>query len=196
MNRYNAEISAGSLLVAESRKLAGLLLGSPIPAQWDAAIKQDNILQRSPSTARRMARLIRNRLETLDAEGLLLVATGDAELCVQMLMAAAIRHSRLLADFMRDVYAQDLRQLERHLSHRQWDAFLADCEQQDAAVASWAATTRLKLFQVIVRILAEAKYLDSSKTMGLTPPLLHPRVRSYLFQLGDLETLQRMDYHQ
>lgn len=196
MSRYNAEISAGSLLVAESRKLAGLLLGSPTPDQWDAAIKQDNILQRTPATARRMARLIRNRLETLDVEGLELVAYGDAELCVQMLMAAAIRHSRLLGDFMRDVYAQDLRQLERHLSHRQWDAFLADCEQQDAAVASWAATTRLKLFQVIVRILAEAKYLDSSKTMGLTPPLLHPRVRSYLFQLGDLETLQRMDYHQ
>lgn len=196
MSRYNAEISAGSLLVAESRKLAGLLLGSPTPDQWDAAIKQDNILQRTPATARRMARLIRNRLETLDAEGLELVAHGDAELCVQMLMAAAIRHSRLLGDFMRDVYAQDLRLLERHLSHRQWDAFLADCEQQDAAVASWAATTRLKLFQVIVRILAEAKYLDSSRTMGLTPPLLHPRVRSYLFQLGDLETLQRMDYHQ
>jgi hypothetical protein len=196
MSRYNAEISAGSLLVAESRKLAGLMLGSPTPAQWDAAIKQDNILQRTPATARRMARLIRNRLETLDVEGLELVATGDAELCVQMLMAAAIRHSCLLGDFMRDVYAQDLRQLERHLSHRQWDAFLADCEQQDAAVASWAATTRLKLFQVIVRILAEAKYLDSSKTMGLIPPLLHPRVRSYLFQLGDLETLQRMDYHQ
>lgn len=196
MSRYNAEISAGSLLVAESRKLAGLLLGSPTPAQWVAAIKQDNILQRTPSTARRMARLIRNRLETLDTEGLELVATGDAELCVQMLMAAAIRHSRLLGDFMRDVYAQDLRQLERHLSHRQWDAFLADCGQQDAAVASWAVTTRLKLFQVIVRILAEAKYLESSKTMGLTPPLLHPRVRSYLFQLGDLETLQRMDYHQ
>jgi hypothetical protein len=196
MSRYNAEISAGSLLVAESRKLAGLLLDTPTPAQWDAAIKQDNILQRTPATARRMARLIRNRLETLDTEGLELVAHGDAELCVQMLMAAAIRHSRLLGDFMRDVYAKDLRQLERHLSHRQWDAFLADCEQQDVAVASWAATTRLKLFQVLVRILAEAKYLDSSKTMGLTPPLLHPRVRSYLFQLGDLETLQRMDYHQ
>ncbi len=196
MSRYNAEISAGSLLVAESRKLAGLLLGAPTPDEWDAAIKQDNILQRSPSTARRMARLICNRLETLDAEGLQLVATGDAELCVQVLMAAAIRHSRLLGDFMRDVYAQDLRQLEHHLSHRQWDAFLADCEQQDATVATWAVTTRLKLFQVIVRILAEARYLDSSKTMGLTPPLLHPRVRSYLFQLGDLETLQRMDYHQ
>lgn len=196
MSRYNAEISAGSLLVAESRKLAGLLLVSPTPDQWNTAIKQDNILQRTPATARRMARLIRNRLETLDAEGLELVAHGDAELCVQMLIAAAIRHSRLLGDFMRDVYAQDLRQLERHLSHRQWDAFLADCEQRDAAVTSWAATTRLKLFQVIVRILAEAKYLDSSKTMGLTPPLLHPRVRSYLFQLGDLETLQRMDYHQ
>lgn len=196
MNLYNAEISVGSLMLAESRKVARLLLMRPTPAQWDAALKNDNLLQKSPATARRQARLIRNRLDTLDERGWVAVAEGDHELSCQTLLVAAIRHNRLLGDFMRDVYSQDLRQLERHLSYRQWDAFLADCEQQDAAVASWAATTRLKLFQVIVRILAEAKYLDSSKAMRLTPPLLHPQVRSYLFQLGDLETLQRMDYHQ
>ncbi len=194
MSSYNAEISAGSLMVPESRRLASLLLTSPTPAQWDIAIKDDNILQKSPATAKRQARLIRNRLDTLDAEGWQLVATGEGEVCVQVLMAAAIRHNQLLGDFMRDVYGKDLRQLERHLSHLQWDAFLADCEQHDPAVAGWAATTRLKLFQVIVRILAEAKYLDSSRTMGLTPPMLHPQLRVYLKKLGDLDTLQRMDY--
>lgn len=196
MSLYNAEISAGSLLPAESRKIARLLLTNPSPQQWDAALKQHNILQKSPTTAVRQARLIRNRLETMDEEGWQLVSDADAELCAQLLMVAAIRHSRLLGDFMRDVYAHDLRQLERHLSHRQWDAFLADCEQQDPAVATWAASTKLKLFQVIVRILAEAKYLDGSKTMVLTPPMVHPTVQSYLITRGDRETLQRMDYHQ
>lgn len=195
MSLYNAEISAGSLLQTESRKIARLLLSRPTSKQWDQALKEDNILQKSPTTARRQARLIRNRLEILNEQGWELVADGDTEVCNQVLLAAAIRHSRLLGDFLNDVYARDLRQLERHLSHRQWEAFLADCEHRDAAVGTWASTTRLKLFQVIVRCLAEAKYLDSTKSMGLTPPMLHPEVRRYLHSLPDTDTLQRMDFH-
>ena len=196
MSLYNAEISAGSLMRAESRKIAELLLTHPTSAQWDAAIKDENILQKSPTTARRQARLIRNRLETLNDAGLQLIVHGDVEICTQMLLAASIRHSHLLGDFMRDVYGHDLQQLERHLSHRQWDAFLAECEHRDNAVATWAATTRIKLFQVVVRMLAEAKYLDSTKVLSLTPPMLHPKVRSYLQQAGNSETLKRMEFNQ
>ena len=190
---YNAEISAGSLLLPESRRIARLLLSHPTAEQWDAALKDENLLQKKPATARRQARLIRNRLETLDDEGLQLVAEGDGELTTQVLLAAATRHSRLLSDFLRDVYAADLRRLEKTLSHRQWEAFLAECEHRDPAVGEWAATTRKKLFQVIVRILAEARYLDSARHMGLTPPMLHPRARAYLQHLGDAETLARME---
>lgn len=193
MGLYNAEISAGSLMVPESRRIAKLLLNRPTDAQWDAAIKDENLLQKSPATARRQARLIRNRLATLDDEGLTLVAKSDSELCRQLLLAASARHSRLLSDFLRDVYIADLRRLENTLSHRQWEAFLTECEHRDNAVSQWAASTREKLFQVIVRILAEAKYLDSTRRMGLTPPMLHPKARAYLKRLGDAETLTRME---
>ena len=46
---------------------------------------------------------------------------------------------------------------------------------------------------MIVRILAEAKYLDSARHMGLTPPMLHPKARAYLNRLGDAATLARME---
>jgi hypothetical protein len=190
---YNAEISAGSLMLPESRRIAKLLRERPTPDQWDAALKDENLLQKKPATARRQARLIRNRLETLDDEGLRLVIEGDGELSAQMLLAAAARHSLLLSDFLRDVYGADLRRLERTLSHRQWEAFLVECEHRDPAVGTWAATTRAKLFQVIVRILAEAKYLDSARRMSLTPPMLHPKVRTHLNRLGDATTLARME---
>jgi len=190
---YNAEISAGSLLLPESRRIARLLLGHPSPEQWDRALKSENLLQKKPATARRQARLIRKRLATLDDEGLQLVADGDGELSSQVLLAAAARHSLLLSDFLRDVYAPDLRRLERYLSHRQWDAFLAECECRDPAVGTWAASTRAKLFQVIVRMLVEAKYLDSARRRGLTPPMLHPQARAYLNRLGDSATLARME---
>lgn len=193
MGLYNAEISAGSLMLPESRRIARLLLEHPSPEQWDQALKSENLLQKKPATARRQARLIRNRLETLDDEGLQLVTDGDGELSSQVLLAAAARHSLLLGDFLRDVYTEDLRRLERNLSHRQWDAFLIECEHRDPAVGTWAATTRAKLFQVIVRILVEAKYLDSARRMGLTPPMLHPQTRAYLTRLGDTATLARME---
>lgn len=193
MGLYNAEISAGSLMLPESRRIARLLLTHPSPEQWDQALKSENLLQKTPATARRQARLIRNRLETLDDEGLQLVVDGDGELTSQVLLAAAARHSLLLSDFLRDVYGEDLRRLERNLSHRQWDAFLVECEHRDPVVGTWAATTRAKLFQVIVRILVEAKYLNSARRMGLTPPLLHPQARVYLNRIGDTATLDRMD---
>jgi hypothetical protein len=190
---YNAEISAGSLLIPESRRIASLLLLHPSDKQWDAALIVENLLQKKPATARRQAQLIRNRLETLDGDGWRLVAQGDAELCRQILLAAAARHSRLLSDFLRDVYAADLRRLENTLSARRWDGFLAECAHRDAAVKTWAASTREKLFQVIVRILFEAKYLDSTRRKGLTPPLLHPEAEAYLRRLGDVETLARLE---
>ena len=122
-----------------------------------------------------------------------LIVEGEGELCSQILLAAAIRHSRLLGDFLRDVYSADLRTLEHTLSDRQWEAFLAECEHRDDAVSQWAESTCEKLFQVIVRVLAEAKYLDSTRRMGLTPPMLHPKTRAYLKHLGDVETLSRME---
>lgn len=193
MGLYNAEISAGSLMIPESRRIATLLLSRPSDEQWEAALSDENLLQKKPATAKRQARLIRRRLETLDEEGLRLVAEGDGELSRQVLLIAAIRHSRLLGDFMRDVYAADLRRLEKTLNHRQWDAFLTECEHRDDNVALWAESTREKLFQVIVRILFEAKFLDSTRRMGLTPPMLHPRAEAYVKRLGDAETLARLE---
>lgn len=193
MGRYNAEISAGSLLLPESRRIARLLLTRPTPAQWAIALKRDNLLQKSTATAQRQARLIRNRLETLDDDGLQLIAEGEAEVSAQLLLGAAIRHSHLLGDFLRDVYGADLKRLEHHLSRRRWDEYLTECAHRDPAVAGWAVSTRAKLFQVIVRILVEAKYLDSVRGLALTPPMLHPLTRRYLVRLGDTTTLSRME---
>ena len=116
---YNAEISAGSLMLPESRRVARLLLTHPTKEQWFQALKVDNVLQKkSPATARRQARLIRNRLDTLEHEAWSLIAEGSQEVATQLLFAAAIKHSRVLADFLRDVYAGHLRRLEQNISPR------------------------------------------------------------------------------
>jgi hypothetical protein len=198
MALYNAEISAGSLMLPESRRVARLLLSHPTKAQWLQAIKLDNILQKkTPATALRQASLIRSRLDTLEGEAWLLIAEGPQEVATQLLFAAAIKHSRVLADFLRDVYAGHLRRLEQNLSPaKDWEAFLAECMQRDPEVANFSDSTKAKMLQVVLRVLAEGKYLESTKTLRLTPPHLHPDVVRYLKRHGETTLLSTMDMTQ
>jgi hypothetical protein len=192
---FNAEISAGSLLLPESRRIARLLLSQPTPEAWDTALYQVNLLQKKPATAKRQATLIRKRLETLDAQAWGLVADGDIETATQLLLAAAIRHSHLLGEFLRTVYGSALQRLETQLTPLAWDSFMADCTQHDPAVGLWAASTRTKLYQVVMRILAEAKFVASTRHPLLTPPMLHPVVKQQLIRMGARDTLYVMDFH-
>lgn len=181
MTRYNAEISAGSLLPLESRRIAALLLTNPDPEAWQHAIEVENILQKkTPATARRQARLLQRRLSTLDAQAWQMMTERESEVVIQLLLAAAVKHSQLLGDFILRVYAVRQRRLEPALAPIDWQDFLAECAHHDPAVTDWSDSTKAKLFQVIVRILAEAKYLESARSMKLTPQGLHPEVRRYL----------------
>lgn len=195
---YNAEISAGSLMLPESRRIAALLLTHPSKEQWFDALKLDNVLQKkSPATARRQARLIRNRLETLEEEAWALIAEGSQEVATQLLFAAAIKHSRILGDFLRDVYAGHLRRLETNLAPtKDWESFMADCLQRDPEIVNFSDTTKAKMLQVVLRVLAEGKYVDSTKTLRLTPPHLHPDVVRYLQEHGEASVLSLMDMKQ
>lgn len=191
---YSAQLSAGSLLIPESRILALQLLADNSQQGWLHAVKTENILQKSsPATAERMARLIRQRLACLDAAGVAMVANDSLEVSTQMLLLATIRHSRLLGDFMIDVYRGKLLRLETHLKGADWEIYLHECAQRDPAVLNWTASTRAKLHQVVLRILAEAAYLESSKTLRLTPPLLHPRVLVYLVGTKDYYAREAME---
>jgi hypothetical protein len=195
MTRYNAEIYAGSLLPQESRRIAALLLTAPSAAAWTQAIETENILQkRTAATAGRQARLLRRRLTTLDAEGWQMIVERENEVVIQMLMAAAVKHSFLLGDFLLRVYANRQRRLEPALARSDWQDFLAQCEHHDPSLAAWPQSTKDKMLQVILRVLAEAKYIESSRSLKLTPQSLHPDVRRYLNTRGEsyvLDCLER-----
>ncbi len=198
MGLYNAEISAGSLMLPESRRIAKLLLSQPTKEQWVEALKVDNVLQKkTPATAKRQARLIRNRLDTLEDEAWSMIASGSQEVATQILFAAALKHSKVLADFLHDVYFGHLRRLEKHLSPaKAWESFMAECVQRDPEIARFSDTTRAKMLQVLIRILAEGKFIDSTKTFRITPPHLHPDVVGYLKRHSETAVLSLMDIPQ
>jgi hypothetical protein len=178
---YKAEISAGSLMPLESRKLAAFLLTSPDEKTWRHALVEENILQKkTPSTALRQAKLIRDRLNTLDTIALEMISNREQEVSIQLLLVAALKHSQLLADFIADIYIQRQRQMDLAIQTSDWENFLIDCTNRDTSVAEWSQSTHAKLFEVIRRILVETKYLENSRTMKITPQSLHPDVKRYL----------------
>jgi uncharacterized membrane protein YheB (UPF0754 family) len=178
---YNAEISAGSLLLKESREIAKLLVAHADEAAWHKALVIDNVLQKkSPASARRMARLIRNRLEAMNEAHWQLVLDNDREASLQALLAAAINHSRLLEDFLSMVIKEHYRTFKRQMTLGDWRTFLDECENRETTAASWSDSTKKKLGQVIIRIFAEAGYLENTRNMQLSPIQIHPKVREYL----------------
>jgi len=181
MTPFNAEISAGSLLPLESRRIAKLLLTQPDEASWQHAIEIDNILQKKTvATARRQATLLRKRLMTLDATAWQMITARESEVVNQLLLAAAVKHSQLLGDFMLHAYADCQRRLDAALTPADWQNYLTECAHHDPAVLGWSDATQAKLFEVIVRILTESKYLETTRSRRLTPQSLHPDVRRYL----------------
>lgn len=66
---YKANITAGALLVPESRKIADLMLRNVSSVEWKEEIEQKNILQKlSVSSSQRVAAHIRARLELMTFE--------------------------------------------------------------------------------------------------------------------------------
>lgn len=191
---YNAEISAGSLMLRESRQIAKLLLAGANDEAWEKALYIDNVLQKKiRATARRMARLIRNRLELMSPDLWEMVVHGNSEVATQALLAAAIKHSRLLGDFLSDVIKECYKVFNQQLSIKDWNNFLVVCEQRDPAVATWTNSTRVKLGQVVFRILAEVKYLDSTRSMKLMPIVLTREIQEYLIKHEEKYILRCME---
>ncbi|WP_319575790.1 DUF1819 family protein [uncultured Desulfobacter sp.] len=178
---YNSSIVSGSLLMEESRKIADLLLKKIDADQWYQAIVVENLLQkRSPVTARKQARLIKNRLILMDKALWSLVRDGSSQVASQALLAAAIKHSRLLGDFMNTVLRQHRQTFTKIIDVKDWNLYLEQCAQINPEIDTWQATTRSKLKQIVFRILAEAKYIENTKSCKLIPVSLTPEIKSYL----------------
>ena len=182
-------------MLPESRRVAAFMLTGPDETAWKQAFSlEGNLLQKNkPATARRMARLIRNRFEGVSEATLRLVAEGEREVALQILFACAIRHSRLLRDFVCDVYRERIRKLEKTLDPKTWEYFLHECAHRDSVVMEWSESTRKKIFQVIVRILAESGYLNSTRGLELVIPMLHPATIKHLKSVGWEDILAVME---
>ena len=191
---YNGDIAAGSLLVRESQVIARLLLDGVSADTWKRAIVIDNVLQkRTPETAKRLTRLIKSRLSLMQPELWMLIVQGAADVAIQALLAASIKHSRLLGDFMDKIIRSHWQTFKKTISAADWQDFLEMCVQVDPTIQRWSEVTQSKLKQVVFRILAEAKYVNNTRSLELLPVNVVPEVRLYLVDHSEDYVLRCME---
>lgn len=179
--RYKADITAGSLKVHESRIIADLLLRGVNAKDWEKAILKDNILQaRTVATAVRLGRLIRKRLELMKPELWRLVRDGTSAVAIHAVLAAAVKHSPLLGDFLDLVVREQYRVFTKILSNKLWEDYLDDCRGRDPDMPVWKESTRKRLRSSVFQILAQTGYIENSRSKKLQTVFIASQVLRYL----------------
>ncbi len=170
--RYRAHITACSLKVAESRVIADLLLRGTDGRDWDTALRDQNVLQaRSTETARRLGRLIRARLTLMGADLWRLVRDGSGDTATHAVLAAAVKHTLVLGDFLDLVVREQYRIFATTLSDKLWGQYLDDCRGRAPEMPEWNESSRKRLRSSVFQILAQSGYIDSTGKRG--HPALH-----------------------
>jgi len=181
IQHYSASITAGALKVPESRIVADLLIRNLTPSEWQSAIYRDNVLQsRSEKTAKRFSVLIRGRLNSVDATLWKLIRDGSAVEATHGCLAATVKTSRLLGDFLDLVAREQYRTFKEKLSLTLFGDFLEECHSRDPDMHTWSESTATRLRSSIFTILAEAGYIDSTKNRKLQSVHIVKPVLRYL----------------
>lgn len=172
--------------MTESRIVADLLLHGVGGDEWHRAIVEENILQaRNPATAIRVARLVRQRLELMKLDLWRLVRDGPGQVAIHALLAAAIKHSLLLGDFLDLIVREQFRIFNTTLPRNCFDGFLQDCRNRDPAMPEFNESTRRKLQTTIYHILVQAGYLSDTRSFQLRKVHIAEPVLDYLRQYHD-----------
>lgn len=181
MSRYKADLTAGSLKLPESRIIADLLLRELPAEDWKEAIERSNVLRtKQVATAQRLTRLIRGRLETMGPELWKIVRDGAGNVAVHAVLAAAVKHSPLLGDFLAQVVAEQYRLFSPTLPAGLFNNWLEECRERDALMPQWNDSTRRRLRSSIFQVLAQAGYIDSTRTLRLQTVHIAEQVLRYL----------------
>ena len=178
---YNSDLVGGSLMVRENRIVAELLLDGSSKEDWEQAVVVENRLQkRTPATAKRLAQSIRKRLERVEPEFWRALRDGDENLATQVAFCAALERNLLLIEFMEQVVADAYVTHAESLEIYQWHDFLEDCAHRDPVIHDWTESSKKKMGQVAIRMLAEMGYLADTKSMRLQNVIIRPEIKAML----------------
>lgn len=189
-----ANFTKASLIVAETRVVADLLLGGVDADSFKRRVEDENVLQaRTINTAKSYAAIARYRLETCAPVLWEIVRDAEIPVATQAVLVATLNFSPLLALFMRTALADEYRRMSPTLADHVWTSFFHDQALHHPNLAAVSEGTQAKLRQNAYRILTEAGYVGRSRSHPLHHVRIYPEVRQYLVEHREPEILAAME---
>ena len=180
-----------SLMIDESRTIAGLLLKDLTDYQWTEAIEGRNVIQKSSiQTARRQARCIAYRLKVLPSPYLATIEHGTSKEVKQMLLFALLNHSTLAFDFFKYAVIEPQTVFKSEMPKRMWESFLN--QQYNESLGQLAESTLIKIRKNLIASFVEAGYLENSKTLKFLNVFVEPIIYQVGDELGRTDILKLM----
>jgi len=191
---YLGDLIGGSLMIRESQIIAELLLKKPSKEEWTDAIVNQNVLQkRSDASSKRNAATIKKRLEGLSDEYIEQLAFGSTELSTQLMFAATLINSTMLADFMRNVFIDAKRMFRENIDSTDWQSFWDERSRLFPEFSQMTASSTYKVSQVAFKVLADAGYIETTRNKKLQNVYLLPEVRSLLTDMNRDDIIAAME---
>ena len=119
-----------------------------------------------------------------------MVRDGEREQATQAAFASAIKNSRLLGDFM-DLALREQRALfAKKLEYRMWNDYIAGCRGRDPDMPHWSDATIARLRSSVFSMLAEARYLENTRTLLLQNVFVDTQLAGLLKDQGETYILR------
>ncbi len=109
-----------------------------------------------------------------------LVRDGNGDVATHATLAAAIKHSHLIGDFLDLVVREQIRLFSAKLSNAMWNDYLVDCRGRDPEMPEWNESTRNRLRSSVFQTLAQAGFIENTKTLKIQNVHIADQVLNYL----------------
>jgi hypothetical protein len=109
-----------------------------------------------------------------------LVRDGSGKVAAHAILAAAVKHSTLLGDFLDLVVGEQYRLFSTTLTNKLWAEYLEGCRERDPDMPMWTETTSMRLRSSVFQILAQAGYIENTRSLRLQTVHIAEQVLRFL----------------
>lgn len=191
---YVGDLIGASLLITESRIIAGYLLEDLSDDEWKSLVIEQNILQkRSAQTASRYTKTIRHRVGRLGDDFIASLLESTERAYIQLLMAALLIDSPIVADFMRLSLAEARRTYKPALASDAWTEFYDTQIRVYPELNKFFESTINKMGNNAIKSLVDSGYLSTSRKRQIQPVYLLPEVKECLISINREDLIDVME---
>ena len=182
----SGQLTKEQFLFYEMRTTAKLMAEGLDNGEVIKRIVDDNLFQYpTEKSLASIAKACIARLHALNDRDLITaITTQPMDTAKQICLYSMMKKYRLVWDFMLTVVGDKYRKLDSSFSKMDLNVFFMRLQEQDDWVATWSNSTITKVRQVLMKMLIENEYLDSTDADHLNPVLISPLLENAIREDG------------